>query len=530
MIMRKSAAFIMAVSLAAGVCGCSEIKHTTSYLERQAFEYGAYETKPAAETAETSVTTTETVTGPSFTSLSLEVPAVYTQDTELVYQAEDYELTMAFQESNTKTDYTGSGYISGLTGELQNTFVFGVEVPASQHYDISLVVCADSGAECTLLLDDRELTDIAVEANEYFVSVTVPGVYMELGGHNISVSQKDGEMYLDCLVLKNNTTLIPDREIEAVPCSKNASDETKRLLDFMCENYGKAIISGQYVSGAEDDVIERIVRTTGKYPAIRFADMYNYSRNGGDPETTGLTESCIDWSEQGGITGLMWHWYAPVGEPGVLEKSDDFSQADAVTDEDVAKASAEELAVMAKAGAVSEQCIAIIEDIDTISEELKKLCDADVPVLWRPLHQAGSGLYWWDSEGSECYKWLWELMFVRMTEYHGLDNLLWVWSGVDGEYIPDPSQFDIAAADIYIEDDAEMESCYQSFYALQEMAPEKLIAMSECGMIPDWSLEFRDGSVWSYFGMRSVDEVDSEMLIELYNTAEILTLDDYTDY
>lgn len=533
----KTAAALTAAAMLAALSGCSEIKHTTPYLEQQAAEYAV--TTTAVTTAATTVTTTTTAfTGPSFTSLSLEVPAVYVQDTELVYQAEDYELPMAFKETNTKTDYTGSGYVSGLTGELQNTFVFGVEVPATQHYDVSLVLCADNGAECTLLLDDAEIMDVAAEANEHFVSVTIPGVYMESGAHNISVSQKDGELLLDCLVLRNNTSLVPDKEIEPVLCNKNASDEAEMLMSFMCESYSKGIISGQHVSGADGGEIRRIVETTGKYPAIRFADMYDYSANGGSGDVSGVTESCISWSEQGGITGLMWHWYAPVGEPGTLEMSEDFSLAEAVTDADIAAASPEELAVMQKAGAVSDECIALIEDIDAVSAELKKLCDKDIPVIWRPLHQAGSGLYWWESEGAESYLWLWDLMFERMTEYHGIDSLIWVWSGVDPEYLPDASQFDIASADIYLPENEKAGSSYESFYALQEIAPDKLLAMSECSSLPDAAASFRDGSVWSYFGLwyepylTSEDNgfVTSEQLINTYNTAEVLTREDYISY
>lgn len=533
----KTAAALTSAAMLLALCGCSEIKHTTPYLEQQAAEY-AVTTTAATTVATAETTTTTTFTGPTFTSLSLEVPAVYVQDTELVYQAEDYELPMAFKETNTKTDYTGSGYVSGLTGELQNTFVFGVEVPSSQHYDVSLVICADNGAECTLLLDDAEIMDVAAEANEHFVSVTIPGVYMESGAHNISVSQKDGELLLDCLVIKNNTSLVPDKEIEPVLCNKNASDEAEMLMSFMCESYSKGVISGQHVSGAEGEEIRHIVETTGKYPAIRFADMYDYSRNGGSGNLSGVTESCTAWSEQGGITGLMWHWYAPEGEPGTLEMNENFSLSAAVTAEDTANASAEELAVMQKAGAVSAECIALIEDIDAVSAELKELRDKDIPVLWRPLHQAGSGLYWWESEGAECYLWLWELMFVRMTEYHGLDNLLWVWSGVDPEYLPDASRFDIAAADIYHSENEAAGSGYEEFYALQEMAPDKLIAMSECSSLPDAAAAFRDGSVWSWFSLwyepyltkEDNSFVTSELLINTYNTAEVLTREDYISY
>lgn len=50
---------------------------------------------------------------------------------------------------------------------------------------------------------------------------------------------------------------------------------------------------------------------------------------------------------------------------------------------------------MVSNGEITQNCYALISDIDHISEALKPLADADVPVLWRPLPEAGGGWYWW---------------------------------------------------------------------------------------------------------------------------------------
>ena len=42
----------------------------------------------------------------------------------------------------------------------------------------------------------------------------------------------------------------------------------------------------------------------------------------------------------------------------------------------------------------------------------------DVPVLWRPLHEASGGWFWWGAKGPEPFKQLWELMFQRFTQVH----------------------------------------------------------------------------------------------------------------
>lgn len=538
--LERFAALAAAAAVFISVCGCTPVQQNSPFLDQQASEFiGTTTAETTIPTVTTTTTTTTTeLSGPEFSEVPLDIPYMDICDTELVYQAEDIELTAAFETDNTKTDYTGSGYVKGLTGELQNTFAFKAEVPTSQHYDITIIICADNGAECTLLLNDEELTDIAAEANESFVSVTVPGIFMEEGENTISICQKDGEMFLDCMELRNNTSLAPNRYIEAVSCDTEASPEVIRLLNFLCDSYSGRIISGQHVSGSGNKEIDHIVKTTGKYPAIRFDDMYPYSSNGGEPEFAEITESCIDWSERGGIVGLMWHWYAPAGEPKNLAMSEEFSISAVMEYSGFADLAPKRLEQMEKNGEISSEFLALIKDIDAVSAELKKLSDSGIPVLWRPLHQAGSGIYWWESEGAEAYLWLWDLIYTRMTEYHSLHNLIWVWNGTDKNFVPDSSQFDIASADIYLSEEEEMGSGYEAFYALQEMAPDKLVTLSECSSFPDLSLAFRDGSVWSYFGLwyepylteEDNSFVTSEDLISIYNSEGVLTREDYISY
>lgn len=538
MTLKKYTALLVLTFAGLSFIGCTQIKQTTPYLEHQASEYAgfistdiAYATAPV----QTTTATATTLTGPEFTQISLETVPVCVQSVELVYQAEEQELTAAFQAYNSKKDYTGSGYVSGLQGELQNNFVFKTEAPSSQHYDITVIVCAESGGEFTLFLNDTELKTLTVDAGEFFTSITIPGIYMESGTNTVSIKQLSGDMYLDCLELRNNTSLVPQKELEASPCNKKASVETRKLLSFLSENYGKTIISGQHVSSSDNEEIERIVKTTGKYPVIRFADLYFASANGGQPDNIDTILACEEWAEIGGITGLMQHWYAPLGESECLTQDGGFTLEKAVTDTEVWDASSAEIDTMVKAGTISQECAAIIRDIDSTAAQLKLLRDKNIPILWRPLHSAGSGLYWWEQSGEECYLWLWELMYKRLTDYHSLNNLLWVWSGTGAEFLPDSSMYDIASADIYLDENESMGSGYETYYALQALAEGKPIALSETGKLPNLTDTFRDGSVWSYFGLwyepyfESTDNgfVTTEELIAVYNSEGVMTLDEY---
>ena len=47
----------------------------------------------------------------------------------------------------------------------------------------------------------------------------------------------------------------------------------------------------------------------------------------------------------------------------------------------------------------TEENKALMEDLDLIAEELKKFKNENIPVLWRPLHEADGGWFWWGAKG-----------------------------------------------------------------------------------------------------------------------------------
>ena len=46
----------------------------------------------------------------------------------------------------------------------------------------------------------------------------------------------------------------------------------------------------------------------------------------------------------------------------------------------------------------------------------------NVTIMWRTLHEASGGWFWWGASGAEICKWLWKLMHKRMTDYHQRAN------------------------------------------------------------------------------------------------------------
>ena len=105
--------------------------------------------------------------------------------------------------------------------------------------------------------------------------------------------------------------------------------------------------------------------------------------------------------------------------------------------------------VIANAGTIPMEAWYLIRDIDAISEQLKILQDNNVTVLWRPLHEASGGWFWWGCRGKDAYQWLWNLMYERQTHYHKLNNLIWVWNGQDPDWYVGDDRCDIIGEDVY---------------------------------------------------------------------------------
>lgn len=96
--------------------------------------------------------------------------------------------------------------------------------------------------------------------------------------------------------------------------------------------------------------------------------------------------------------------------------------------------------------------------LDIIAEELKRLDDAGVVVLFRPLHEMNGDWFWWGGQSAAEYKALWIHMHTYLTKEKGLSNLLWVYSpnvqntpriASTDHYYPGDEYVDVIAMDYY---------------------------------------------------------------------------------
>lgn len=57
----------------------------------------------------------------------------------------------------------------------------------------------------------------------------------------------------------------------------------------------------------------------------------------------------------------------------------------------------------------------------------------------------------WGAQGAEPAKQLWNLLFDRLTNHHGIHNLIWMWNSLAVDWYPGSSAVDILSADAYAE-------------------------------------------------------------------------------
>lgn len=136
------------------------------------------------------------------------------------------------------------------------------------------------------------------------------------------------------------------------------------------------------------------------------------------------------------------------------------------------------------------------EDLKNAAVYLKLLRDADIPVLWRPFHEAAGGWFWWGKDAAS-FKSLWIAMF-NYFKTEGLDNLIWVWTteGNDADWYPGDQYVDIVGRDVYNKETAD---CVSEYTSIAENYGNKIVSLSECGTVGLISEQWASGARWSWF-------------------------------
>ena len=466
------------------------------------------------------------------------------------YEAEDLAGATVVEDA----DYSGGKYAkpadaSGIT--------FTVKVEETAVYDITTKVLikqfdwitskiAVNGVDVGSMLTTPRNCD-----SSYVVSASAK---MKAGENKITVGNQ--ALGVDYITVERHPD--PTFTISEAPVTPEATESARKVYGFLRENFGKKTISGMMISDqnfnydygnmrlippggctpadsckfsdtevswkGQTDIAE-FYKRSGHYPAIGGFDML-FAAGGHHEEGwfRGYTENNLLMTEElwemGGIPTYTWHWKVgedtvfytqgtPAGfnNPGCTE--DVMGTSNTNTCFNYTKAfkgdKCQEL------DETSQEYKDIVADVDIVSGYFKQLQDKGIAVVWRPLHEASGGWFWWGTASAECYVQLYRLVFNRMVKTNKLTNLIWVWnintdpkfgydySALNAAWYPGDAYVDIVAVDIYdpLNDHNSAANYYNKI--VSDVGTSKMIALSENGAIPDIDSIAEDKAYWSYW-------------------------------
>lgn len=294
---------------------------------------------------------------------------------------------------------------------------------------------------------------------------------------------------------------------DATLINPDADDCAKELMRYLKSVYGKKVIAGQYINEYENfdapqfhtdendpssprtvfkaNELQAVYSVTGEYPALLGLDVSGIECG----DSCYSIEQAIEWHNAGGIVTMCWHWKIDNldGKPRVFYTDE--------TDFDLKKTLADKN---------SARYRSLIADIDAVANAMKPLAEAGVPVLWRPLHEASGGWFWWGASGKNAYKELWNILYDRMTNVHKLNNLIWVYNGQDKSWyvgddkcdiIGDDPYYDYNERKYYLKDTANSVRFKENY----DTSQNKMIMMSENDFVFDIDKAFEENTRWLTF-------------------------------
>lgn len=403
------------------------------------------------------------------------------------YEAEEATFTGNIKVVSSMKGYTGTGYLAGMQSN-QDTITFTVKVPGNGTYDLNFISAGEGGhKENNILLDGSNVGLSIVDKTE-FQDSKLQKIYLTAGEHQIQMTKSWGWVLVDSLIVTASKPIDNSiYQVSAKLSDPKATDRAKRLMQYLTDMYGKYVISGQFGNmGIYGPELKAINLATGKYPAILGLDLIEYTPSRAANGSVGREVLYAKkFNEKGGIVTFCWHWNAP--EPYLKNTNEQPWYRGFYTD-----ATTIDLAKIMN-GEDKDGYDLLIRDIDAIAVQLKALQTADIPILWRPLHEASGGWFWWGASGPESYIKLYQLLYDRLTNYHGIHNLIWVWNGQNKDWYPGDEYVDIVGTDIY-----PGEKVYNSQAAkFNELLDwngtnKKIVAMTENGCMFDPDLAVRE--------------------------------------
>lgn len=426
-------------------------------------------------------------------------------------------------------------YVEGFKQVETDTCTFTVNVEKEGFYDLIFRISSSGGDKLNpVFVDGCAVGDVFADKS-YYQESTIERVWFTAGEHTVTVGVSWGWIVLDKMTVQTAAPLPADLyTVEAKLINPNAGDEAKRLMSFLVDIYGKKFLSGQYCDdgpfGKEMQVIQNV---TGKQPAVIGMDLMDYNGvNQANNSSRKLPTKVKAYWDKGGIVTLCWHWntsssYARKEWWGTFYTDNTtFSLKKAMNGQD------------------PEGYDMLIKDIDNIAQPLLEIQEMGIPILFRPLHEASGGWFWWGASGPEVYKELWKLLYDKLTKEYGLNNLIWVWNGQSADWYPGDEYVDIVGEDIYPGEKVYTSQIAKYLEVANYSTERKMVYLTENGCVFDPDLALRDGAMWGMWGtwqgefVRKTSGIKAQlseqyteeyMLKKAYDHEAVITLDEMPD-
>jgi mannan endo-1,4-beta-mannosidase len=439
-------------------------------------------------------------------------------------EAENCTLAGGLQIQTARAGYTGSGYVGNMKNAGDN-MSYAVNITTSGNYSMTIRYNGANGPK---------KQDIYIN-NVLYSNMDFPGtstgwydlasftIFLNQGSNTISIRSSWGWNEFD----KFSIYSVPKKDFTTTSTTlidAQANQTTKDLYNYLRCNYGKVILSGHtsdYYNSVSPDVNKKpVVRAYDfQHYTVGYSYLWDNTINGHKFgwEDDGSTQNAINWynsTGKKGIVSFQWHWHSPSG--GNVSTNTFYTNQ---TTFDASKA--------VQTGTAENT--AILRDIDSIATQLKRLQTAGVPVLFRPLHEAGGAWFWWGAKGSTVCKQLWDIVYNRINSYHNIHNLIWVWSTPESDWYPGNSKVDIIGYDSYpgAYQYTAQSGIFSQLYTI--VNGQKIIAMTENGPIPTIDDCFTQDAPWAYFLTWSdlySTQNSTQQLTNTFSHNKVITIDE----
>ncbi len=358
---------------------------------------------------------------------------------------------------------------------IELTFDMNVTAPSVGHSKITL-------GDATITSVAANLTKVTIQATGLKKATTYT--------LNIPEGVILGPAKAEAPELSISFTTAAPLELNKKLCTPNPSTQAQKVFDFLLANFGTKIISGSMANVSWNiNEAEWVNKHTGKYPALNcfdFVHLYASPANWIDYGNTVVVEA---WWNNRGLVAAAWHWNVPK-----TSASSDYGFYAPGKNEGNGETTFD-IALAVQDGTPENQIIKA--DLEKMANYLLLLKEKNIPVIWRPLHEAAGAWFWWGAKGAAPCKALWKMMFDTF-QAKGLNNLIWVWTseGNDDAWYPGDDYVDIISRDIYSKQTAQIATEYKN---LTDKHNNKMVTLSECGNVSKISLQWSAAATWSWF-------------------------------